>query len=111
MEKITWNDFTKIELRVGTIVEVSDFPEARRPAYKIKVDLGDEFGIKKSSAQITHLYQPEEIIGKQVLCVTNFPPKQIGPFISEILVTGFVSGKEVTLCSPDKEVANGTRLL
>lgn len=111
MSDISWDDFTKIELRVGTIVEASDFPEARRPAYKIKVDLGPDIGIKKSSAQITRLYQPQEIIGKQVLCVTNFPPKQIGRFVSEILVTGFVCDSGVVLCSPDKEIPNGMRLL
>ncbi|MCB1111961.1 MAG: tRNA-binding protein [Chlamydiia bacterium] len=111
MNMISWDDFTKVELRIGTIVEATEFPEARRPAYKIKVDLGNELEIKRSSAQITQAYSPDEIVGKQVLCVTNFPPKQIGPYISEVLVTGFVCDKEVVLCSPDKAIPNGTRLL
>lgn len=108
---IDWSDFTKIEMRVGTIVEASEFSEARRPAYKLKVDLGKEIGIKKSSAQITEKYSPEELIGKQVLCVTNFPPKQIGPYMSEVLTTGFVLEDAVVLCVADHPIPNGTRLL
>lgn len=108
---IEWSDFTKVEMRVGTIVEASDFPEARRPAYKLKVDLGEELGIKKSSAQITQKYRPEELVGKQVLCVTNFPSKQIGPYMSEVLTTGFVTEDSVILCVADKSIPNGTRLL
>ncbi|WP_456324763.1 tRNA-binding protein [Desulfonauticus submarinus] len=110
MEKITWDDFEKIELRVGTIIEVQEFPEARKPAYKLKVDFGP-FGIKKSSAQITHLYTPKELVGKQVIGVINFPPKQIGPFKSECLITGFIQedGK-VVLAVPDKPVENGLKL-
>ncbi|OXE28544.1 tRNA-binding protein, partial [Vibrio parahaemolyticus] len=82
MEHIEWNDFQKIDIRVGTIIEVEDFPEAHRPAYKLKVDLGPELGVKKSSAQITVLYSKEDLLGKQVLAVVNFPPKQIGPIMS-----------------------------
>lgn len=112
MQQISWNDFEKIELRVGTIIEVLDFPEARKPAYKIKVDFGEEIGIKKSSAQITGLYTKEELLNKQIIAVVNFPPKQIGPFISECLITGFVqdAGK-VILAVPDKTIKNGTKLM
>ncbi|MDZ4746561.1 MAG: tRNA-binding protein, partial [bacterium] len=86
---IGWDDFERVELRAGTIVRVEEFPEARKAAYKVWVDLGNELGVRASSAQITVLYQPETLIGKQVLCVTNFPPRQIGPFVSEILICGF----------------------
>lgn len=97
---------------MGTIVEVDDFPEALRPAYKLKVDFGSEIGIKKSSAQITDLYSKEDLIGKQVLAVVNFPPKQIGPFMSECLVTGLHrENGEVVLSTVDKKIANGTKLL
>ncbi len=111
MPEITWNDFEAVELRVGTIIEAEDFPEARRPAYKLKIDFGDSLGIKKSSAQITRLYAREELVGRQVIAVTNFPPKQIGPIRSEVLVTGFV-GEDgtVTLAVPDQQVPNGSRL-
>jgi len=111
MEKIEWSDFLKLELRAGMIVAAEPFLKARRPAYKLKVDLGDEIGVKKSSAQIVDKYLPEELIGKQVLCVTNFPPKQIGPYLSEVLVTGFVLDQGTVLCNPDQEIPNGTRLL
>lgn len=105
---ISWEDFEKVEIRVGTIVDVQDFPEARRPAYKIKVDLG-ELGIKKSSAQVTVLYKKEDILGKQVLCVCNFPPKQIGSYMSEILVTGFYNeNNEVVLSTVERAVPNGS---
>ena len=111
MNNITWEEFLKVEIRVGTIIEINDFPEAIKPAYKIKVDLGEQFGIKQSSAQITDLYTKEELINKQVIVVVNFPPKQIGPFISECLITGFYSkGKNVVLAVPDKKIVNGLRL-
>lgn len=107
---ITWEDFEKIEIRVGTVVDVQAFPEARRPAYKIKVDLG-ELGVKKSSAQVTDLYGMNELLGKQVLCVCNFPPKQIGPYLSEVLVTGFYNDeKKVVLATVERAVPNGSLL-
>jgi len=108
---ITWSDFERVELRVGTIVEVKEFPEARRPAYKLLVDLGAELGVKRSSAQITKLYTEAELVGRQVICVTNFEPRQVGPFMSEVLVTGFVGDEgEVVLAVPERSVPNGTRL-
>lgn len=111
MKTIEWSDFDQVELRVGTIIEVEDFPEARKPAYKLKVDFGDEIGIKKSSAQITDLYSKEELPGTQVLGVVNFPAKQIGPIRSECLVTGFYRDDgAVVLAKPDKSVPNGTKL-
>lgn len=111
MDRISWEEFAKVELRVGTIVEVGDFPEARKPAYKVLVDFGQDIGIKKSSAQVTHLYTKEELLGKQIVGVVNFPLKQIGPFQSEFLLTGFVQESgEVVLAVPDKRVANGLKL-
>jgi tRNA-binding protein len=111
MEEIDWDDFARVELRVGTIVEVEDFPEARKPAWKLMVDFGPEIGLKKSSAQITYLYGKNELIGKQVLGVVNFPPKQIGPVRSECLITGFIRDDgAVVLAVPDKPVANGLKL-
>ena len=91
MPEIGWDDFQKVELRIGTILEVEDFPEARKPAWKLTVDFGDEIGRRRASAQITDLYTSEQLVGKQVVGVVNFPPKQIGPFMSECLVTGFVT--------------------
>src|SRR5690348_14993837 len=106
MKTIQWQDFEQVELRVGTIVKVEPFPEARKPAYKLWVDLG-ELGVKKSSAQITALYLPEALQGKQVICVTNFPPRQVANFMSEVLVTGFVQpDNSVVLAVPDQPVAN-----
>jgi tRNA-binding protein len=112
MEEISWDDFSKIELRVGTIIKAEEFPEARKPAYKLQVDFGKEIGIKKSSAQITDLYTMEQLIGKQVVGVVNFPPRQIGPFMSECLVTGFVRDDgAVVLAVPDRKVSDGLKLM
>ncbi len=111
MAEISWDDFQKVELRIGTILEVEQFPEAHKPAWKLTVDFGEEIGVRRASAQITDLYTRQKLVGKQVVGVVNFPPKQIGPFMSECLVTGFVQGDgSVVLASPDKPVANGLRL-
>lgn len=111
MDTIEWSDFQKIDIRVGTIVEVQDFPEARRPAYQLKIDLGPELGVKKSSAQITDLYRKEDLLGKQVLAVVNFPPKQIGPIMSECLVTGLHrEDGSVVLSTVDMTLPNGAKL-
>ena len=111
MEIINWNDFEKVALRVGTIIEVHDFPEARKPAYKIIVDFGP-LGIKKSSAQVTVNYTREELIGRQVIAVVNFPPKQIGKYISEVLITGFEDRTgNIVLAQPHSPVPNGAKLM
>jgi tRNA-binding protein len=109
-EKIDWNTFSAVEIRVGTILKAEEFPEARKPAIKLTIDFGD-FGIKKSSAQITALYKPEDLVGRQILAVTNFPAKQIGHFMSECLVLGAVCEKEgIVLIQPDRLIANGTEI-
>jgi tRNA-binding protein len=111
MQEITWADFEKVELRAGTIIEVFDFPEARKPAYKLKVDFG-EFGIRMSSAQITAHYTKEELIGVQIVGVINFPKKQIGKFMSEFLVTGFADANgDIVLTTLNGEVPNGSKML
>jgi tRNA-binding protein len=112
VQTISWDDFAKVELRVGRIVGAARFLEAKKPAYILQVDFGKDIGMKKSSAQITDLYKPEELVGKLVVAVVNFPSKQIGPLMSECLVTGFHTGNgEVALCVPDKPVPLGTKLL
>ena len=110
MTNITWDDFAKIDIRVGTITEVNDFPKAKNPAWQITIDFG-EAGIKRSSAQITHLYEKEALIGKQVVAIMNFPPKQIANFFSECLVLGiYTDKKEVVLLTPDRPVENGWKI-
>lgn len=111
MPTITWNDFEQVDLRVGTILEVFDFPEARKPAWKLRVDFGAEIGIRMSSAQITALYTKADLVGRQVIAVVNFPPKQIGPFRSEVLVTGFPDAAgRIVLVGPQRPVPNGGKL-
>lgn len=107
---IAWDDFERVDIRAGTIVRVEPFPEARKPAYKVWIDFGP-LGIKKSSAQITTLYSKEELIGTQVIAVTNFPPRQVGPFMSEVLITGFFNEDgSVVLSRPERPVPNGSKL-
>mgnify|MGYP001408955102 CR=1 FL=1 len=111
MSKITYDDFLKVDIRVGKIVEATNFPEARNPAYKLKIDFGEEIGIKKTSAQITQNYTLEDLQGKMVSAVINFPPKQIGPFMSEVLTLGYIDENgHVSLAMPDKNVPLGGRL-
>ncbi len=108
---ISYNDFLKVDIRVGKILEVSEFPEAKNPAYKLKIDFGDDIGIKKTSAQITQNYKPEDLVGKLISAVVNFSPKQIGPFMSEVLTLGYMDeNNHVVLVSPDKDVPLGGRL-
>ena len=112
MTEISWQDFEKINIRVGTVVTAEDFPKARNPAYILTIDFGDEIGVRKSSAQITDLYSKESLVGKRVLGVVNFPPKQVGPIISECLVLGFYQNDQsVVLVVPDGEIDDGARLL
>ncbi|MDO1513998.1 tRNA-binding protein [Maribacter confluentis] len=109
-ETITWNDFSKIDMRVGTILSVDEFPEARNPSYKITIEFGDEIGIRKSSAQITLKYNREELIGMQVIAVINFPKKQIANFMSECLILGAVDNSSVILLQPQMKVPNGLKI-
>jgi len=109
--EITWNDFEKVEMRIGTIFEVLDFPEARQPAYQLIIDFGAEIGVRKSSAQITKRYSKEELLGNQIVAVVNFPKKQIANFMSECLVLGAVGpGNDIVLLNPGFEVENGLRV-
>ena len=111
MRQIDWSAFESVELRVGTVLEVMEFPEARKPALKLWIDFGPEFGTRKSSAQVTRHYAPEELVGRQVLAVVNFPPRQIGPFRSEVLTLGVADeGGAVVLVAPDLDVPSGARL-
>ncbi|MBL0371958.1 tRNA-binding protein [Rhizobium sp. KVB221] len=111
-EQITYADFERVDIRVGTVVEANPFPEARKPAIKLLIDFGDEIGVKKSSAQITVHYQPETLVGRQVLAVVNFPPRQIGPFRSEVLTLGFEDENgAVALAVPGLSVPNGRKLI
>ena len=111
MKEITWQDFEAVELRAGTVLTVEDFPEARRPAYKVTVDFGPEIGLRKTSARITDIYTKEELMGRQIVGVVNFPPKQIGPVRSEFLLTGFYrEDGAVVIAVPERPVPNGAKL-
>lgn len=110
-EDITFDDFLKVDVRIGTVIEASEFREARNPALKLRIDFGAGVGIKKSSAQITSHYEPGALLGRQVMAVVNFPPRQIGPFMSEVLTLGFPDeGGEIILLTPDRDLPNGARL-
>ena len=110
MNEISWSDFERVDMRVGIVRRAEPFPEARKPAYKLWIDLGP-LGEKRSSAQITDHYRPEELVGRQVVCVVNFPPKRIGPFVSEVLVLGaYADGGQVILLRPDHDVGQGSRI-
>jgi len=109
-EQITWPDFSKVDMRVGTIIEVHNFPEARNPSYKLIIDFGEGVGIRKSSAQITRRYTKEDLLGKQIIAVINFPKKQIANFMSECLILGAVDGSDVILLQPEAKVDNGLKV-
>jgi len=112
MQQIGWDDFTKVELRVGRVLSAEPFPEAHKPAYILQVDFGADIGVRKSSAQVTVHYRPDDLVGRLVVAVVNFPAKQIGPLMSECLVTGFHDADgSVALCVPDRDVPLGTKLL
>ena len=111
MKTIQWSDFEQVELRIGSIVDVQEFPQARKPAYKVTADFGEQIGILKASAQITDLYTPEDLLGKQIVGVVNFPAKQIGPFMSQFLLTGFAQKDgSVVIAQPERPVENGLKL-
>ncbi|MEM9472372.1 MAG: tRNA-binding protein [Pseudomonadota bacterium] len=111
MSTITFDDFMKVDIRIGTIVEVAEFPEARKPAYKLKIDFGNEIGVKKCSAQITVHYSPDDLAGRKVAAVVNFPPRQIGPFMSEVLTLGFADDNgDIVLIGIDRDAPNGSRM-
>jgi len=110
-EKIQFDDFLKVDIRAGTVVQATEFPEARKPAYKLTIDFGDEIGIRRSSVQITVHYQVEELVGRQVIGVVNFPPRQIGPFMSEVLTLGLADANgDIVLLHPERQVPNGSRM-
>lgn len=109
-QKLSWQDFEKVEMRIGTIIDVTDFPEARKPAFQLTIDFGTEIGFKKSSAQITKRYTKEGLIGKQIVAVVNFPKKQIGNFMSDCLVLGSINEDDIVLLSSDLKVENGLRI-
>jgi len=109
--QISFDDFMKVDVRVGTVIEAVEFPEARKPAYKLRIDFGDQIGIKRSSAQITVHYRPQDLLGRQVAGVVNFPPRQIGPFMSEVLTLGFADANgDIVLLEPERGVPNGSRM-
>ncbi len=112
MAEISFDDFLAVDIRKGTVIAAEPFPEARKPAIKLQVDFGEDVGVKKSSAQITDHYAPESLVGRGVMAVVNFPPRQIGPFMSEVLVLGFAdSNGAIVLCAPDHDVPDGARLM
>lgn len=111
-ETIAWSDFEKVDIRLGTVLEAEPFPQARKPAIKLRIDFGPEVGVRKSSAQITVHYEPQDLVGRQVMAVVNFPPRQIGPFMSEVLTLGFADKSgAIVLARPDKPAPNGSRLM
>lgn len=108
---IEFDDFMKVDIRAGTVIQAEEFPQARKPAYKLTVDFGEDIGTKRSSAQITDHYDPDALVGRKVAAIVNFPPRQIGPFMSEVLVLGFMDAEDrVVLIAPDRDVPDGSRL-